>query len=257
MSLRTAAASGLALIMIGSGMTAAWSFTSADRADDETTIEACMKRANRTLRLADADGGCPDGFKAVSWNQQGPMGEAGPQGESGPVGPAGEPGPRGETGPAGPRGATGAQGPAGENAGPDHIYEWTPSYVSDGVAGSDGAETLVATSTMTIPALTKVQGLAGEIVSGDFSSCTDGYGVQAVVSPTNNYGSTIVGWDSFQEQRGLSELVFSTDARLTLRVVCFVDDGNGGSTGGAIPSFTARITFSTETLETGPSEVFN
>lgn len=126
-------------------MTAAWSLgeqSGRDAADQ--MIEACMKRANRNLKLADADGSCPKGFKSVEWNVEGPRGEPGEpgpegaegaQGAVGPAGPQGEPGPagpKGDTGATGPAGATGPVGPAGSSGGPDEYVRWTFAHDEDG-----------------------------------------------------------------------------------------------------------------------------
>lgn len=128
---RTVAASALALVVLGGGMTAAWSLNSEPRAAESPTVEACMKRADRSLALADADGSCPKGYKSVQWSQQGPQGEPGmdgkdgadgDRGETGPAGPlgsSGATGPKGDTGPVGPR------GPAGADGGPDEYVSWT------------------------------------------------------------------------------------------------------------------------------------
>lgn len=138
--MRTVAASGLALLMLGGGMTAAWSLAG-DEPESEATIEACMKRKNRDLRLADADGSCPQGYKPVEWGVQGPQGEpgeAGPAGADGTQGPAGAAGATGPAGPAGPKGevgATGARGPAGEG-GPDRLVSWNVVFPSTGNSSS-------------------------------------------------------------------------------------------------------------------------
>lgn len=128
-------------------MTATWALAvdeaSESLSSPEPTIQACMKRSNRSLKLAKADGSCPRGFKPVEWAAQGPEGEAGEpgtQGPAGPVGPQGQAGPQGETGPEGPKGDAGPAGPAGApgspgapgaDGGPDEFVEWTFNHTED------------------------------------------------------------------------------------------------------------------------------
>lgn len=51
---------------------------------------------------------------SITWNQQGPKGDAGPQGPAGPAGEQGVQGPKGDTGPAGPVGPQGDKGDKGD-----------------------------------------------------------------------------------------------------------------------------------------------
>lgn len=67
-------------------------------ADDPQTIHACRDNRHGLIRFVLDPGDCERTETAVSWNEQGAVGPAGPQGEPGP------PGPRGEQGPAGPKG---------------------------------------------------------------------------------------------------------------------------------------------------------
>jgi hypothetical protein len=116
-------------------MTATWALTDEEpdhaSTSAEPPIQACMKRANRNLKLAEADGTCPPGFKSVEWGVQGPPGEQGEQGIAGPEGAEGLAGPQGDAGPAGPKGDTGDTGPvgapgaAGSGGGPDEYVSWT------------------------------------------------------------------------------------------------------------------------------------
>jgi Collagen triple helix repeat (20 copies) len=81
-------------------------------------INGCYKSQNGQLRLLDpATDNCHPSETAISWNQTGQQGPAGPPGPAGPQGPAGPPGPAGAIGPAGPAGPAGPVGPAGP-AGP-------------------------------------------------------------------------------------------------------------------------------------------
>lgn len=174
--MRTVAASGLALVMLGGGMTAAWSL-SGNESESEAVIEACMKRKNRDLRLANADGSCPTGHKAVEWGVQGPQGEpgeVGPVGADGARGPAGEPGPEGPAGLQGDTGATGSQGPAGPKSGPDEQIRWQPNYVSDGQPAfdleSDRFRRLIV-STYEVPPNTLVQVLDFQVTGAITQDC--------------------------------------------------------------------------------------
>jgi Collagen triple helix repeat (20 copies) len=72
------------------------------------TIHACYDNVSGQMRLYDVEDDSPRscGSKetAVSWNQEGQAGPAGPMGETGPAGPAGSQGP---TGPQGEPGVSG------------------------------------------------------------------------------------------------------------------------------------------------------
>ena len=103
------AAAALALVVPAALATAA-----ATRVHDDA-INACVKKDGK-LRVVGSVGACRKNEQSLSWNVQGPAGEAGPPGAAGPAGPAGPPGPAGAAGPpgaAGPAGATGAAGPPG------------------------------------------------------------------------------------------------------------------------------------------------
>ncbi|MCW2772834.1 MAG: hypothetical protein JWN91_1160 [Nocardioides sp.] len=103
--------------------------------------------------------------------EPGPVGPVGPAGEQGVAGPAGPAGPKGDQG---AQGNQGPQGPAGNAAG--EVYSWTVSYVGDGSvegnigAGSPAGDELVA-STDSFATSTLLQGIKGEVISGDFSAC--------------------------------------------------------------------------------------
>lgn len=239
-------------------MTATWALTESDAEDPQ--VQACMKRKNRDLRLADSDGTCPKGYKAVQWSVQGPPGEPGSPGqpgaagEQGPAGATGPAGPKGDAGPAGSQGPAGPQGPAGQSGATDEVYSWTVAFTSDGA--EDGTNTL-ATSTHTLPALSRVQGLKIEAVSGDFTSCTSGHSYWANLVPQGTPGgSSIAAYESFSGTVGLSEVVYDRPTRLALKANCSVDDGTGGSTNGPIPTLTVRVTFSVAQLSTTATRTF-
>jgi hypothetical protein len=110
---------------------------------DAGVINGCVG-GNGNLRVIDAaQEACKSSEAALSWNQQGPKGEAGavgPQGQVGPAGPQGERGPIGVTGPVGPageRGADGPQGPVGP-AGPAGPRGLTGATGAPGTQGPPG-----------------------------------------------------------------------------------------------------------------------
>lgn len=111
---KTLAAAALAAALTAAGV------AGAAIPGDDGTITACYRTRDGDLRVVDESSQCGRGEEALTWNQQGRPGDAGPQGEPGPAGAPGEPGPQGpagETGPAGMPGTDGATGPAGP-AGP-------------------------------------------------------------------------------------------------------------------------------------------
>lgn len=128
-------------------MTAAWSLNEEHEptaSAEEPTIQACMKRSNRNLKLAEADGSCPRGFKSVEWGVQGPQGEPGEDGADGAAGEAGPQGPQGEVGPVGPQGpkgdtgAPGAPGAPGASDGADEYVSWTFEHKADDPRADNG-----------------------------------------------------------------------------------------------------------------------
>jgi hypothetical protein len=87
---------------------------------DASSVHACQRTQNGSLRIVGSPSECLPNETAFEWNKQGPMGPAGPVGPMGPAGPKGDTGatgPAGPAGPAGPQGAEGETGPAGP-AGP-------------------------------------------------------------------------------------------------------------------------------------------
>src|ERR1051326_8814963 len=86
-------AAALAAVLI------AGTFAFAGAADTSGAIHGCYNRSNGSLRIVDtAPYTCSNAEVAVTWNESGPMGPAGPQGLQGPAGE------QGLTGPAGPQG---------------------------------------------------------------------------------------------------------------------------------------------------------
>ena len=70
--------------------------------DDQGAITGCYNSTSGALRVIDASKTkCASSERALTWNQRGIPGVAGPTGPTGPTGPAGAAGPQGLAGPAG------------------------------------------------------------------------------------------------------------------------------------------------------------
>jgi Lamin Tail Domain/Collagen triple helix repeat (20 copies) len=79
-------------------------------------IRACVRKDGH-VRIVAVSRACRKRERAISWNAQGPRGEAGPAGPAGPAGTPGAdggPGPQGQQGPPGPQGERGPPGTKGE-----------------------------------------------------------------------------------------------------------------------------------------------
>lgn len=85
-------------------------------------IHACVNNTSGEIKIVNPNVNCPNNYRALDWNIQGPTGQQGPIGPVGPVGPIGPvglmgpqglPGERGLQGEQGPQGLQGIQGPAG------------------------------------------------------------------------------------------------------------------------------------------------
>lgn len=265
MSNRTLAASGLALVLLGSGMTATWALTDEEPDQASTTaeppIQACMKRANRNLKLAEADGACPPGFKSVEWAVQGPQGEQGQQGIAGPEGAEGPAGPQGEVGPAGPKGDTGATGPAGapgaagSGGGPDEYVQWTLDHQEDDPANQHGNYfPRFGSDVITGPAaLTAVEiRIPVETKQWIRANCSHG-GVGI------NLGRSYIGWswergnpdaqspypDYEEESGGAGAIIRDQSARFEGNTQC----AQTNSPSIAVPDFEATAVFAVDYLE--------
>ena len=116
------------------------------------TITACVKTkggdddggSKGSIRIVGSASDCKKNEQALSWNQQGPAGAAGPTGAAGVAGPAGPAGAKGDAGPQGPQGDEGPQGPKGD----------------DGADGAPGAATLAG---LEGSACTRTDGSAGTV----------------------------------------------------------------------------------------------
>ncbi|HTR74351.1 MAG TPA: tail fiber protein [Solirubrobacterales bacterium] len=84
-----------------------------------STVAACYDKKNGDLRILTGPR-CKPGERPVTWNVEGPQGQAGPegksgsQGETGPQGPEGQKGEEGPMGPEGPKGQEGQKGQKGD-----------------------------------------------------------------------------------------------------------------------------------------------
>jgi hypothetical protein len=76
-------------------------------------IHACVNNTSGEIKIIGANATCPNNYRALDWNIQGPAGQQGPIGPVGPVGPVGLVGPIGPQGLQGERGLQGEQGPQG------------------------------------------------------------------------------------------------------------------------------------------------
>ncbi|MDC0359601.1 collagen-like protein [Acidimicrobiales bacterium] len=93
-------AGALFVAVLGGGIAVA-------QGDEPETISACV--SNKVLQATDADGTCSGNAELITWNVQGPQGDAGPEGQPGPQGDTGSEGPQGEPGPTGPAGDSDCQ----------------------------------------------------------------------------------------------------------------------------------------------------
>jgi hypothetical protein len=99
---------GAALVLVlAVAATLAWA------QDGETMFYACVNNSSGTIFMVASDQACKTNETRIVWNQEGPMGPAGPPGPHGEAGPPGPQGLQGPQGTAGPQGPTGLQGPAG------------------------------------------------------------------------------------------------------------------------------------------------
>jgi hypothetical protein len=80
---------------------------------DITRIHACVSNTSGEIKIVGANATCPNNYRALDWNIQGPAGQQGPIGPVGPMGPQGLQGEQGTQGLPGQQGLQGIQGPAG------------------------------------------------------------------------------------------------------------------------------------------------
>jgi hypothetical protein len=99
---------------VGGAVTLSAAVAFAQVPSQDGVIYGCYDGKTRLLRVVDSGVPCGKNEFALSWNQRGEPGVAGPQGAPGAQGPAGAPGSAGPAGPAGPQGAVGPAGPQGD-----------------------------------------------------------------------------------------------------------------------------------------------
>jgi hypothetical protein len=76
--------------------------------DANGVIHACVTKNTRYVRVISATAKCGTGEVALSWNEQGSLGDPGKDGAPGPKGATGAKGPKGDTGPSGITAASGS-----------------------------------------------------------------------------------------------------------------------------------------------------
>ena len=137
-----------AVLVLGTGSTAAYAALAGGPVDGSGVIHGCWTNAaingTHVFVLQDAGTTCPRGTTAISWNQQGPAGLTGATGPQGPAGPTGGTGPQGLAGPQGPQGAkgdtgdTGAAGAPGTGATVASLASGDTNCANGGVSVTDG-----------------------------------------------------------------------------------------------------------------------
>jgi hypothetical protein len=189
-------ATGTAIVLTaGGGAALAATMAASSPVNSSGTISACYntkatKAGAFAVALQDTGTACPRGTTAISWNQTGPMGPAGPDGGIGPTGPAGPAGADGAIGPAGPAGADGATGPAGPStAGPSGL---DVTFVISG-PGTGSASAFCPASH---PYIVGGGGNAFVSVVGGTRNTSLAYSVPLIPGQTENPG-TAQGWQAF------------------------------------------------------------
>lgn len=266
MTRRTLAASGLALVLITGAVGTGWAVdrtSDAKEAGAPETIQACMKRANRNLKLARADGSCPRGYKAIDWSQKGPQGEQGPpgrdgvegpQGEAGPAGPRGETGRAGAVGPQGPAGPTGARGPQGPAGNLGVLRSWTTTFVADGSTGRgpSGRQVPVILSEETLPSGLRLEGV-GLRVDVDDSSC-DHFGLTVYPYRDGDYMPDYISGLQSSETRPRLDSAVTVGAPMRLSVYAECESPQESL---ALPTFSLTATWRETQIDEGAAQPFS
>jgi Collagen triple helix repeat (20 copies) len=131
------------------GVTTLVSSTSSDSTPSASVINACMLNHVGTIRLVGSAGQCvPQVESAISWNVQGPTGDAGPAGQIGPQGADGAPGLIGPQGADGAPGAIGPQGQVGPQGpqGPQGSAGWSRAALYNVAAWANQAITVACSA---------------------------------------------------------------------------------------------------------------
>ena len=108
-------------------------------------IHACVSNTSGEIKIVGANANCPNNYRALDWNIQGPAGQQGAQGQPGPMGPVGPVGPVGPAGPVGQVGPVGPIGPQGLQGERGLQGEQGPQGLP-GPAGISGLEIVTAYS---------------------------------------------------------------------------------------------------------------
>jgi hypothetical protein len=134
---------GAVSLALVAGGTAAGAAIASGPVSSSGVIDGCYTNAeisgSHVFVLQDQGTACPKGTTALSWNQTGPAGPAGPMGATGPAGPAGPMGAPGPTGPAGPQGPVGNTGPPGTGATVASLAPGNANCANGGAQITDGS----------------------------------------------------------------------------------------------------------------------
>lgn len=185
------------------------------------------------------DGDCPGGMTALSWNQIGPTGPAGPRGATGATGPTGPMGATGATGPTGPMGATGATGPVGAT-GATGATGPTGPVGATGATGQKGATGATGPQGATGPTgPTGQTGATGPIGPTGATGATGPIGPKG---PTGPAGPTFVADALVSNVGSILVQALSPGATLTVTHVkqgVYELHASGLGTGAVLPQLTA------------------
>jgi hypothetical protein len=195
-------AGGLLLAATAAGGAAVYAHAS--NPSTPPVIYACVNSSSGTIKIVSTAETCKGNDTALSWNGQGPKGDAGPAGATGPQGTKGDKGDTGATGATGPKGdtgATGATGPTGPKGDKGDIGATGPSGIittaafsgfanqamfADGSTyefiGPTASVTTTATQRLTGAALAELSTLSGNPLKAFIGLC---YHSDLTGSPTN------------------------------------------------------------------------
>ena len=164
-------------------------------------IHACVNNTSGELKIVGANASCPNNYRALDWNIQGPAGQQGLIGPMGPIGPQGLQGERGLQGEQGLPGLSGLQG----EQGPQGLQG---QQGIQGPAGISGLEVVEATSWTQVAARIDVESQCPDgkqVLGGGYSSAGNNSNISFVTNApfgsswfatavTNDYPNVRSGW---------------------------------------------------------------